>query len=207
MYISRDDLDWVFSLKIGAALRGFTFNVTLKVNNNLRNFLELSTGLITKESGQVEFSSVPTKGQFFSTTQGIEEAVEKLNKILTDFYINGSYFLSDKSGFIDQTFITALNKKISIYGSISYFNKKTNNDISKIIDPEEFLKLFVKKDTLKDSINFQLTNINGQIPQLRDSKIYNFSLSKIRKKRKRQMQEPAESVIIRAQQILMLMVG
>ena len=207
MYISRDDLDWVFSLKIGAALRGFTFNVTLKVNNNLRNFLELSTGLITKESGQVEFSSVPTKGQFFSTTQGIEEAVEKLNKILTDFYINGSYFLYDKSGFIDQTFITALNKKISIYGSISYFNKKTNNDISKIIDPEEFLKLFVKKDTLKDSINFQLTNINGQIPQLRDSKIYNFSLSKIRKKRKRQMQEPAESVIIRAQQILMLMVG
>ena len=200
-------MDWVFSLKIGAALRGFTFNVTLKVNNNLRNFLELSTGLITKESGQVEFSSVPTKGQFFSTTQGIEEAVEKLNKILTDFYINGSYFLSDKSGFIDQTFITALNKKISIYGSISYFNKKTNNDISKIIDPEEFLKLFVKKDTLKDSINFQLTNINGQIPQLRDSKIYNFSLSKIRKKRKRQMQEPAESVIIRAQQILMLMVG
>ena len=207
MYISRDDLDWVFSLKIGAALRGFTFNVTLKVNNNLRNFLELSTDLITKESGQVEFSSVPTKGQFFSTTQGIEEAVEKLNKILTDFYINGSYFLYDKSGFIDQTFITALNKKISIYGSISYFNKKTNNDISKIIDPEEFLKLFVKKDTLKDSINFQLTNINGQIPQLRDSKIYNFSLSKIRKKRKRQMQEPAESVIIRAQQILMLMVG
>ena len=207
MYISRDDLDWVFSLKIGAALRGFTFNVTLKVNNNLRNFLELSTDLITKESGQVEFSSVPTKGQFFSTTQGIEEAVEKLNKILTDFYINGSYFLYDKSGFIDQTFITALNKKISIYGSISYFNKKTNNDISKIIDPEEFLKLFVKKDTLKDSINFQLRNINGQIPQLRDSKIYNFSLSKIRKKRKRQMQEPAESVIIRAQQILMLMVG
>ena len=155
----------------------------------------------------MEFSSVPTKGQFFSTTQGIEKAVEKLNKILTDFYINGSYFLYDKSGFIDQTFITALNKKISIYGSISYFNKKTNNDISKIIDPEEFLKLFVKKDTLKDSINFQLRNINGQIPQLRDSKIYNFSLSKIRKKRKRQMQEPAESVIIRAQQILMLMVG
>ena len=207
MYVSRDNLDWVFSLKIGAALRGFTFNVTLKVNNNLRDFLEPSTRLINKESGQVEFSSVPTKRQFFSRRQSIEEAVEKLNKILTDFYINGSYFLYDKIGFIDQTFITALNKKISIYGSISYFNKKTINDITKIINLEEFLKLFVKKDTLKDSINFQLTNINGQIPQLRGSKIYNFSLSKIGKKRKRQMQEPAESVIICAQQILTLMVG
>ena len=54
----------------------------------------------------------------------MEEAVEKLNKIGTDFYINKSYFLYDKSGFIDQNFITALNKKQSIYGSISYVNKK-----------------------------------------------------------------------------------
>ena len=64
------------------------------------------------------------KGHFFSRRKGIEEAVEKLNKIGTDFYINKSYFLYDKSGFIDQNFITALNKKQSIYGSISYVNKK-----------------------------------------------------------------------------------
>ena len=56
--------------------------------------------------------------------KGIEDAVEKLNKIGIDFYINEIYFLYDKSSFIEQTFITAVNKKISIYGSISYFNKK-----------------------------------------------------------------------------------
>ena len=89
--------------------------------------------------------------------KGIEEAVEKLNKIGTDFYINKSYFLYDKSGSIVQRFITTLNKKISIYSSISHFNKKTKNDIIKIVDPEEFLKFYVKKDTLKDSLNFQLT--------------------------------------------------
>ena len=49
---------------------------------------------------------------------------------------------------------------------------------------EEFLKLYVKNDTLKDSLNFQMTYINGQIPQLRDSKDYNFSLSRIEKKKK-----------------------
>ena len=53
-----------------------------------------------------------------------EKVLRKLNKIGTDFYINKSYFLYDKSGFIDQNFITALNKKQSIYGSISYVNKK-----------------------------------------------------------------------------------
>ena len=61
---------------------------------------------------------------FFSRKKGIEEAIEKLNKIGTDFYINESYFLYHRSGFIKQTFITALNKTVSIYGSINYFNKK-----------------------------------------------------------------------------------
>ena len=60
--------------------------------------------------------------------------------------------------------------------------------------------MLCKKDKLKDSLEFQLTVVNGQIPTLRDSKIYNFSLSRIGKKRKRQMQEPAESVIICVQQ-------
>ena len=126
--------------------------------------------------------------------------MKKLNKIAIDFYINESYFLYDKSGFIEQTFITAINKKISIYGSISYFNKKTKNCIIRIINPEEFLKFYVKKDTLKDSLSFQQTNISGKIPQLRDSKIYNFSLVRIGEKRKRPMVEPAESVFIHAQQ-------
>ena len=40
-----------------------------------------------------------------------EKVLRKLNKIGTDFYINKSYFLYDKGGFIDQTFITALNEK------------------------------------------------------------------------------------------------
>ena len=60
--------------------------------------------------------------------------------------------------------------------------------------------MLCKKDKLKDSLEFQLTIVNGHIPTLRDSKIYNFLLSRIGKKRKRQMQEPAESVIIRVQQ-------
>ena len=55
-----------------------------------------------------------------------------------------------------------------------------------IINSQEFFNFYVKKDTLKDSLIFQLTNINELIPQLRDSKIYNSSLSRIVDKRKRQ---------------------
>ena len=56
MYISRDHLHWVFpdkySLKVGAAVRGFTFNIAPKVDDD---FLDPSTGLINKESGEEEF--------------------------------------------------------------------------------------------------------------------------------------------------------
>ena len=51
---------------------------------------------------------------------------------LTTHYINQSYFSYDKSNFIKDAFITALNKKILIDWSISYFNKKTENEIFKI---------------------------------------------------------------------------
>ena len=115
-------------------LKGFAFNITPKVNDDLRNVLESSTGLINSESGQGEFSSVHyiirghflyiTRGHFFSRKKSIEEAIEKVNKIGTDFYINKSYFLYRRSGFIKQTFITALSKAISIYDSINNFNKK-----------------------------------------------------------------------------------
>ena len=136
-------MDWLFpdkySLKISVLLKGFTFNITPKVNDDSRNFLEPSTGLINSESGQEEFSSVPARGHFFSRKKCLGEAIEKLNKIGTDFCINESYFLYDRDSFIKQTFITALNKTIFIYGSISYFNQKTKHDIIQIINSEQFL--------------------------------------------------------------------
>ena len=45
----------------------------------------------------------------------------------------------------------------------------------KIVSPEEFLKFYVDKDATKNSLSFQLTNISGDIPKLRDSKIYSFA--------------------------------
>ena len=106
----------------------------------------------------------------------------------------------EKSDLIKETYITALNKIISIYGSISYFNKKTENEIFKIISPENLLKLFVKKNTNRDSLSFQLTSVSGNLPTLTDKKIHNLSLTRIGRKRKLPMQEPIETIIICAQE-------
>ena len=52
----------------------------------------------------------------------------------------------------------------------------------------------------KDSLNFQLTSVSGNLPILKDKKIHNLSLTRIGRKRKLPMQELIETVIIRAQQ-------
>ena len=50
--------------------------------------------------------------------------MKNYKNISIKYYINECYFLYDKSDPIKETFIIALNKKIFIYVSISYFNKK-----------------------------------------------------------------------------------
>ena len=95
--------------------------------------------------------------------------------------------------------MTALNKTLFIYGSVSYFDKKSENEIFKIISPDNFLRFYVEKDTARDSVSFQLMGVSGKIPKLKGKKIY-LSLTRIGQKRKWQMAEPNETVIIHAQQ-------
>ena len=106
----------------------------------------------------------------------------------------------DKIDLIKETFITELNKKISIYGSISYFNKKMENEIFKMVTPREILKFYINNDTTKNSLSFQLTSVSRKLPKSKDRKIYNLSLTKIGEKRKRRMEEAIETVIICSQQ-------
>ena len=62
------------------------------------------------------------------------------------------------------------------------------------------LKPLVSKDTIKNTLDFRLITIDGNLPKLNDKKLYNFSLKEIETKRKAQMNEPIETVIIRGQQ-------
>ena len=74
-----------------------------------------------------ETSTVPKQHSFYPTQQQIEENIKNYNNVPVKYFINESYFLYDKSDLIKETYITALNKKVLIYGSASYFDKKTEN--------------------------------------------------------------------------------
>ena len=121
--------------------------------------MEPSPDLINKNTGIEETSSVPTQASFFPKQKGIEDAIKNYKNVPVAHYTNESYFLFDKRDLIKKTFITALNKKILIYGSISYFNKKAENEIVKIITPEKFSKFYAEKDGTKNSLSISYQSL------------------------------------------------
>ena len=165
----------------------------------IKSLITPSSELINKVSG-TEKGPVPSTESFNPQENPIRVAIENYKNKLSVNYINESYFLYDKSDLIKETYITELNRKVLIYGSISYFNKKTENEIFRIVSPENYLKFYVERDAIKNNLNFPLTSVSEPLPKLKDKKIYNFSLTQIGEKRKRQMAEPIETVIIQGQQ-------
>ena len=78
--------------------------------------------------------------------------------------------------------------------------KKTENEIFQIISLENYLKFTAEKDTVKNNLDFKLTNNSKKFPKIRDKEIYKFSITHVGSKRKKHMVEPVETAIVRGQQ-------
>ena len=86
------------------------------------------------------------------------------------------------------------------FGSFSYFSGKTNGSNLKLLSSSNFLKFLIEQNSQILNFKFQLAQINGSIVKTTDNKIHHLSIIKIGKNRKRQMPEPIETIILRAQQ-------
>ena len=102
--------------------------------------IEPSQDLINKDTNTKQTSCASTQNSFFPEQKVFEDSTKNYKNITIKYYINESYFSYDKFDLIKDTFITTLNKNISIYGSISYFNEQIEKEILKIVSPENFLK-------------------------------------------------------------------
>ena len=106
----------------------------------------------------------------------------------------------DKSNLIKKIFVTAINKYLHLYGSFSDFSGETRSSNLKLLSSSNFLKFLVEKNSQVSNLKFQLAQINESDVKTTDNKIHHLSITKIGKKRKRQMSELIETIIIRAQQ-------
>ena len=73
-----------------------------------------------------------------------------------------------------------LNKFLSIYGSLTYFDGKKN--YISLIFPTNTVKFEVQKDTFKDVLKCQITKVSEQKAEITDGKIHQISISNIGKK-------------------------
>ena len=79
----------------------------------------------------------------------LNEPIELENILEKTQFIQDSYFLYDKNNLIKKSFITELNKFISIYGSISYFGNKKINKPTEIISSNNPLEFFIEEKKQK----------------------------------------------------------
>ena len=126
--------------------------------------------------------------------------MQEYKAIPTKNLINESFFLCDKSNTIKKTFITALNKQLSIYGSFSYFSGNVSIKKLTLLEVSNALKFLIEKKVLKDNLKLQIAYVSGNEVRTEDKKVHQFSIMRLGKIQKNMFSEPIETVIIRAQQ-------
>ena len=112
---------------IGFTIHNYSFRMNSALADNLKNALnpldDLVNSAITNNTELVDNNL--TSDLFFDETAFLQK-VQEYKAIPTKKFINESFLLYDKSNTIKKTFITALNKQLSIYGSFSYFSRNTS---------------------------------------------------------------------------------
>ena len=193
--INSKDLDWPFSEKfyesIGFTVSGFSFEFK-NAPSNLKSILNPPNDLINVESGIKQAENSLNEALFHVNKKNIEEKIAEYIAIPTKNFINESYFLYDKSNLIKKTFVTAINKQLSLYGSFSYFSGKTAATNLKLLTSSDFLKFLIEK-----KIKIKITA--GSYRRIR-GKNKRFSITKLGKRRKGIMSGPIETIMIRAKQ-------
>ena len=113
------NLDWPFPEKcyasVGYTVHGFSFKFK-NATNSLSAILNPQYDLINVENGLEEADNDITEEIFFPFKETLEEKIAEHKSIPTKNFVNESYFLSDKSNLIKKTFVTAINKQLSLYG-------------------------------------------------------------------------------------------
>ena len=108
--------------------------------------------------------------------------------------------MCDKSNTIKKTFITALNKQLSIYGYFSYFSGNVSIKKLTLLEVSKALKFLIEKKVLKDNLKLQIAYVSSNEVRTEDKKVHHFSIMHLGKRQKNMFSEPIETVIIRAQQ-------
>ena len=136
----------------------------------------------------------------------MEELVQTAQKVeKTLGILQEGYFLYDDTNIVKETFISELEKKVSLTGSISYFDKVNSENKIELISFKNKLKFEVKKNTLLEELTLQLSpTFSNKKIKLTKNDINNFAILIVPKQeeagQKRKMSEVVDTLLIKGLQ-------
>ena len=95
-----------------------------------------------------------------------------------------SFFIYDRSNIIKTTFISELNKFLSILCSFSYFETTETTELH-FISSKNAQSFFIEKDAIKNTIDFQIALASGLDLITKDKTVHELFITKLKKKEKK----------------------
>ena len=116
-----------------------------------------------------------------------------------------SYFLYDNKSLIRETFVTELNKKIYLIGSISFYDKENSDGKSFLVRSDTKIKFDFKENQVVENLIFNLSHTNESAKiLLKDDNIHNLLLISTEKLtrvgQKKKMVEIVDKILVKALQ-------
>ena len=181
------------------------FNVSVKikkntVSNDLRKIFEGSFFILDNDYNTSKKTEILNGNKRIATIKNSTD--EKLEEILNSEYIKlkklkdeikieafnqiyENFFLYDLENMIRPSFTTELQKEFSIYGLVNFSAKVEKEKKLKIISPKNYLAFDVLRDTYKNLLQFELTNVHTKKTfEIVDDKVYNFGILSVEKRNK-----------------------
>ena len=164
----------------------------------------LATRLLYKSSGytyDLTTSKLNTLKNYNDCSDNLKDLKIETIKLSREH----SYFLYDNKSLIRETFITELNKKIYLIGTIAFYDKAVDTGKAFLVEGDRKLKFDFKKNQVVENLIFNLSHTTKSTKiLLKEDNIYNFLLISTEKLtrigQKRKMSEIIDKVIIKALQ-------
>ena len=187
----------------------FNFPKIIKLTDENYDYLDKQNDIvITLDEfikSEFSYSLTTTNLNTIKKFNNFDDELKDINIEVAKTSYEHSYFLYDNNSLIRETFVSELNKRVYLIGSISFYKEVNETGKSFLIRNETKLKFDVRKNCVINNFNFNLahTNLSGKI-NLKKEEIQNLMIIETEKLtksgQKRKMLEILDTVIVKALQ-------
>ena len=147
----------------------FNFPKIIKLTDENYDYLDKQNDIVITldefTNSEFSYSLTTTNLNTIKKSNNFDDELKDINIEVAKTSYEHSYFLCDNNSLIRETFISELNKRVYLIGSISFYEELNETGKSFLIRNKTKLKFDVKKNQVIENFNFNLshTNASGKI--------------------------------------------